>query len=110
LRVEQRNDYPRHIGHTYWKGVEDINVDTAISTAEGTYFLSGLVSYKFNEYSLLEIEKPIVSGSLWMDCEFNEDERRHIQAEARVQSSDAPPTTTLAVFMIFLVSFSHVML
>lgn len=104
------NDYPRVIGATYWKGVENIEVDTAISTAEGTYFLSGQVSYKFNEYSNLELNKPIVSGSLWMDCKFTESERHHIQADARVQTSDSPPTTTFAVFMIFLVSFSHVML
>jgi hypothetical protein len=110
LKVDQISQYPRKIGNTYWKGVQDIKVDTAISTADGTYFLSGLVSYKFDEYDQLKIEKPVPSGSLWMDCEFNEEERRHIQADARVQTSDAPPTTTLAVFMIFLVSFSHVLL
>lgn len=116
MRVEQKEnkEYPRVIGHTYWKGVDLIDVDTALTDGDTTYFFSGLLAYPFNNgYSQLELDKPIVFSNKWMQCKHSETELKDIQASARVQTSDAPPTTratTISVFMIFLLSFSHVML
>lgn len=115
LRVNsaENKEYPRIIGQTYWKGVDMIDVDTALTDGDTTYFLSGLLAYKFNGYSQLELDKPIVTSKKWMQCEYSEQELMGIHASARVQTSDAPPTTratTISVFIIFLLSLSHVTL
>ena len=109
--TEYADRYPRHIGHPFWKGVSDIEVDSAITFNSATYFLSGLFTYKFdNGYAKLEIDKPIISSQFWMNCQLTQEELDEIKSARQTSTSPAVTTSTLSVFMIFLLSFSHVVL
>lgn len=101
LKIVEK-DYPRNIA-SIWRNVYDI--DTGFQKDGKTYFFKGKAFYQFDDSKMrVDLKKPQLSSTFWMECPPNEEDIRTIQVLARTSVASSVTINVSLVSIAIILS------